>query len=396
MTKHTRRSLLKAMGTAALVPSFDGLRADQSRPSAVKAGAPATTAEGPRHSEFVDPFMFPGDRNIRDENHFGIINARITTGVNYRNVSSLSVLAAPPWDSSDFFLELRLFGAKIPTRWYEWHPLEVRQKGEVQGISVSAATCLVSAERGGLIELTFLNTTSEKKTVPLQLNILGSLDYLKVWEFSYPRTEKKITTTASEAKRVIRENAAGAIVVGTDMENMRWEPFSSHWEGEVVLLPGQRVTHYVALAMGDKTESRKVCDQLLQNPAKSIEDSRRAYQDETRDLFAKLPKLEASNPSLVEYYNRAIVVFIINKFKVPEFVLNPYYATGGILGGCVGNYLWDFGGVPEILPLYDPAASKDHIKQFLKIDITKHFLFNPIDGGREDRGTRSTRRRSFC
>ena len=234
--------------------------------------------------------------------------------------------------------------------------------------------------RGGLLELTLQNTTSEKKKIPIQLNILGSLEYLKVWEFSYPNTTKKTTTAVSEAKRVIRENEAGAIAVGTDLENMRWEPWSSHWEGEVVLLPGQRTTHYVAVAVGDKADCRRVCDQLLKNPGKSIEDSRQAYRDETKDLFTKLPRLEASNRSLVEYYNRSIVSFIINKFKVPEFVLNPYYSTGGIKGGCVGNYLWDFGGVPELLPLYDPVATKAHIKQFLQIDITKHFLFNPMDG----------------
>jgi hypothetical protein len=324
--------------------------------------------------------MFPGERNIRDEEHFGVINGLVTTGVNYQDIGGLSGLYAPPYASSDFLLEVRLFGEKVPTKKYEWHPAEVPRKGEVQGISVSTTICLVHGTRGGLLELTLQNTTSAKKKVPIQLNILGSLEYLKVWEFSYPNTTKQITTSASETKRVIRESEAGAIVVGADLENMRWEPWCSHWEGEVSLSPGQRTTHYVAVAMGDKTDCRRVCDQLLDNPRKSLEDSRQAYRDETQDLFTKLPRLEASNPSLVEYYNRSIVSFIINKFRVPEFVLNPYYSTGGIKGGCVGNYLWDFGGVPEVIPLYDPAATKAHIRQFLKIDITKHFLFNPMNG----------------
>ena len=380
MRKHTRRSLLKAMGTVALVPSLKGLGANQSGPPAAKAETQVATAGAGKQPELVDPFMFPGDRNIRDEDHFGIINGLITTGVNYRDIGSLSSLYAPPYASSDFLLEVRLFGEKVPTKRYEWHPTEVPRKGEVHGISVSTTSCLVHGVRGGLLELTLQNTTSEKKKIPIQLNILGSLDYLKVWEFSYPNTTKKTTAAVSEVKRVVRENEAGAIAVGADLEDMRWEPWSSHWEGEVVLLPGQRTTHYVAVAMGDRTDCRRVCDQLLKNPAKEIADSRQASRDETKDLFTKLPKLEASNRSLVEYYNRSIVCFIINKWKVPEFVLNPYYSTGGIKGGCVGEYLWDFGGVPELLPLYDPAATKEHIKQFLKIDITKHFLFNPMDG----------------
>src|SRR5579862_783719 len=380
MRKHTRRSALKAMGAAAFAPSLSGLSANQSGPRTANAGAQGSHGEARGPHEPVDPFMFSGDRNIRDEKHFGIINGLITTGTNYRDVGSLSSLYAPPYASSDFLLEVRLFGEKVPTTQYDWRPAEVRQKGEVHGISVSAVSCLAHDVRGGLLELNVHNTTSATKKVPLQLNIVGSLGYEEAWGFSYPDTTKKTTTSVSTAQRVVRENEAGAITLGTDIEGMRWEPWSSHWEGEVVLLPGQHTTHYVAVAMSDKTESRRVCDQLLQSPAKAIEDSRQASRDQTKDLFSKLPKFEASNRSLVEYYNRSIVALIINKFKVPEFVLNPYYSTGGIKGGCVGNYLWDFGDVPRLLPLWDPAASRKHIKQFLEIDITKHFLFNPMDG----------------
>ena len=380
MRRHTRRSLLKAMGTVALVPSLHGLEANQSAPSAYKPGKQVTTGGVGKQLDLVDPFIFPGDRNIRDEEHFGIINGLITAGVNYRDVGSLSSLQAPPYASSDFLLEVRLFGEKVPTKRYEWHPAEVRQNGQVQGISLSITCCLVHGVRGGLLELTLQNTTPDKKKIPIQLNILGSLDYVRSWEFSYPDTRKKTTTAVSEAKLVVRENDAGAIAIGTDLENMRWESWSSHWEGHVVLLPGQSTTHYVAVAMDDRIDSRRTCHQLLRNPRNEIVNSRQAYRDEVNDLFSKLPKLEASDRSLVEYYNRSIVALIINKFKVPEFVLNPYYSTGGIKGGCVGNYLWDFGDLPRLLPLYDAAASKEHIKQFLKTDITKHFLFNPMDG----------------
>jgi len=61
-------------------------------------------------------------------------------------------------------------------------------------------------------------------------------------------------------------------------------------------------------------------------------------------------------------------------------VLKPYYSTGGVNGGCVANYLWNFGEPWEIFPLYDAAAARTHIKQFLKIDLLKHFNFMPITG----------------
>ena len=70
----------------------------------------------------------------------------------------------------------------------------------------------------------------------------------------------------------------------------------------------------------------------------------------------------------------------MNRWDVPEFVLHPYYSTGSVKGGCVANYLWNFGEVWEILPLFDAPAARSHIKQFLKCDLLKHFLFNPITG----------------
>jgi hypothetical protein len=379
--KHTRRTLLKTMGAVALAPGLDGLVANQSGPPAAQAGVPATLAEAGKQDEIRDLFMFPGDRNIRDEDHFGIVNGLITTGVNYRDVGSLSGLYAPPYASSDFLLELRLFGEKVPTTRYDWRPAEVRRQGEVQGISVSTAICLAPGGRGGLLELTLQNTTYAKTTIPVQINFLGSLDVVKFWGFGQPHTETKITTAVAEPKRVVRENESGAVAVGTDIENVHWEPWSSHWEGQVVLLPGQRITRYVALAMADKAESRNLCGQLLRNPAQAIAESRRASRDEVNDLFDKLPTLESSNRSLVEYYNRSLLCFVLNKWKVPEFVLNPFYATGSIKGGCVACYLWDYGSAPELHPIYDAVATKGHIKRFLSIDITEHFLFNPIDGG---------------
>jgi hypothetical protein len=107
---------------------------------------------------------------------------------------------------------------------------------------------------------------------------------------------------------------------------------------------------------------------------------RQSFAAKTSDLFSKLPALERSHPGLVKYYNRSVMHLLMNQWRVPEFVVNPCYSTGAMKGGCVGCYLWDKGLISELLSLYDPAAVKAHIRQFLKIDLTQHFLFNPMDG----------------
>jgi len=72
----------------------------------------------------------------------------------------------------------------------------------------------------------------------------------------------------------------------------------------------------------------------------------------------------------------------------------PNYTTGSVNGGCICNYLWDFGEPWEIFPLYDPAASRSHIQQFVAIDMASHFSFDPLGAKAWGRGIRSIRRRS--
>src|SRR5690242_3652627 len=97
---------------------LEGLGALSAAPAAVSAAGARSGLPGP------EVFEFDGAANIREENHFGIINQAVTVGVNYRDVTSLGGLFAPPYASSDFVLEMRLNGERVPTREYRWSPQE--------------------------------------------------------------------------------------------------------------------------------------------------------------------------------------------------------------------------------------------------------------------------------
>ena len=348
------------------------------REQAVGIKAPAVRSVEP--SRLEDLFALEGRANILDERHFGIINGFITSGIPYRQVTSIGGLYAPPYASSNFTLEVWLFGEKVQTQKYKWLPIEVERSGTLKGIHVSSSTVLVARKRAVILRLTLQNTTAKKQIIPLQLNILGSLDYVQTWDFSRPNTNKKVTEAIGSASRVIRQNDTGALVVGTDIKGLQWENWSSHWVTHVTLSAGEQETHYVVVAMGDKQQAMDACNVVLKSPEEVIAGSRQEFTQQVQDLFAKLPRLEASDKRLETFYNRSLLHFLLNKWRVPEFVLQPYYGTGSVLGGCLANYLWDFGGPWELFPLYDPKASKEHIKQFLKIDLTSHYSFDPMTG----------------
>ena len=217
----------------------------------------------------------------------------------------------------------------------------------------------------------------------MQNDARAGFDYIKSWGFARPDTRKSKTSILVEEQQIILHNSAGAIVVASDFNRLTQEglsEWSSLWATTLALQPGEHRTHYIAFGLGPREESQSVCDQLTKDPASLIQRSIEESAQQSQKLLSSLPVFEASNPLLTEYYRRSAQHLLLNRWTVPEFVLNPYYSTGSIKGGTVGCYLWDYGILSELMPLFDPSAARAHIKQFLKVDITKHYLFNPVDG----------------
>ena len=91
--------------------------------------------------------------------HLGIINGKLTIGTPGGQAAGIDGLWAPPFVSSDFTLRLEIFGKEIPTPIFKWWPFKLEQRGEVNGVAVSAATVLVPGRRAGLVAITLHNPT---------------------------------------------------------------------------------------------------------------------------------------------------------------------------------------------------------------------------------------------
>lgn len=327
----------------------------------------------------LDLFAIDEKANIMAEEHFGIINGMLTSGINYKDAASVSGLWSPPYVSSDFLLEVRLACEKIPATHYTWRPSEVERSGEAAGLSVSSSTTLIYGRRGGLLGVTFSNLSDEARDVPLEIRVSGTLDRTDTWEFARPAS-KTPAPPAFDGKTLLITQETQCIALRSDMEGLTWDSPASSWKSHVALGPKQQLQLNIAFAIGDKTEALNSCNNLIANPEQAHLEARKEYAARVAGIFDKLPRFSSNNESLVKLYNRSLVHFITNRWDIPEFLLHPYYSTGSIRGGCVCNYLWNFGEVWEILPLYDPQACREHIKQFLKIDLIKHFAFLPITG----------------
>ena len=330
--------------------------------------------------DLADLFSMAGEAILLEEAHCGIVNGRLSVGIPYRDVGRIDGLWAPPYVSSDFSLSLSVAGKGVATGGYVWWPYQVRRTGTVEGIEVTTDTVLVPGRRAGVLAIALENRTREARKVPLVVAVRGTLDRSDAWEFAAPTSRTATRPSTGEGGLVLRQGELAIMLRGDGGSGFVWDAAASTGRAVVALAPSGRSTLQVALAVGPAAEAAAECGAIAVDPARAIREAHQEHRRQVRELMAKVPRLRSSNSALVRFYERSLVHLVTNRWDVPEFVLRPYYGTGSVRGGCVCNYLWNFGEVWEILPLVDPAATREHVKQFLKTDLTRHFAFNPLTG----------------
>ena len=326
-----------------------------------------------------DLFAIREDANIMEQEHLGIANGKLTCGVNYKDVTAISGLWAPPYVSSDFSLEARVAGEAVSTKTYAWRPFSMERAGAGKGFAASSVTSLIHGRRAGVLALTLENTSDGAKDLSVELRVQGTLDRTDEWGFPRPASSTPAPGKLA-GKQLVKDQGDHAIVLRVELEGLEWNEAGGVGRAVVSLKPQERRAVHVAFAIGAKQEAMDACDAVMGDPERSLADAREDYLNEVRNIFKALPTLDSDNAALMKFYYRSLVPLLMNRWDVPEFVLHPNYTTGSVKGGCVCNYLWDFGEPWELLPLFDAPAVREHIKQFLKTDITTHFAFNPITG----------------
>jgi len=334
------------------------------------AGQPALSA---------DLFAMDGRDIITAPEHLGIINQRLTIGTPGSHAGRIDGLWAPPFVSSDFALRVEIGGLEVPAPVVRWWPYKIEQEGRAQGVLVSAIIALASGRRAGLLTLELHNTAPNPIEARLEFKTRATLDRCDFWEFAQPRSST-VTKRVTEDGSLILTAGERSIVLQDASDGVTWDAESGTGARKVALDPGRPTFVCLAFAIGPTAEAVADCQAIAAQPARVMADADAAHGRQVADLFARIPRLTSSDPAVEAFYRRSLLSLILNCWEVPEFVLKPYYSTGSIRGGCVTEYLWNYGESSLMLPLYDPAAHRAHIRQFLKCDMTRHFAFNPVDG----------------
>jgi len=275
-------------------------------------------------------FDLDGRQIIQDEEHLGIVNGKLTSGINYRDVTGIGGLWAPPFVSSNFMLDGRVNGEKVPTTKWLWRPYQVEREGTVGNVAVSTTTTLIYGQRAAVVSFTFKNAGST--SVPLELFTLGWLDSVRDWGFARASSASP-TTLQADGRELIMRQGNLAVIVAIDSREWTWEASGNLGHAFAPLPARQTRTVNVVMTIGSADEAAAAAGKILTNPAGAVTAARNEYARQVGEVFKRLPALESNNAQLVQWYNRSLVHFLMNRWEVPEFVLHPYYSTGSIKGG---------------------------------------------------------------
>jgi hypothetical protein len=276
--------------------------------------------------------------------------------------------------SSDFELTLEVNGKPVESAGWTWLPHGMMNRGNIDSLGLSCDAYLLWKERTCLLTIG-RDAGVAQDPVTLMGALHGTLDTNRVWEFARP-TSATPTTPRLVDSCLALEQGETAIAIDVDAPDLHWDMDAARW---TCALPAGASRVRVAISIGPRDEALAACKQALAD-SEARAKSEAAYTEDMRRLLSRVPRFKNDNQDLETLYYRSLVHALTNRWEVREFVLNPYYSTGSVNGGCLCNYLWNFGECWEILPLIDPEATKTHIKQFLSVDLTKHFAFLPVTG----------------
>jgi hypothetical protein len=336
-----------------------------------------------QHSRPIDIFCIDQTKNIMRPENFGIANGKITTGIEYNDLFSIKGIWAPPYVSSDFSFQATINGKSIKEPKYLWRPFYIERSVSLdEGLLAQSNTLLVPEGRAFIVSLLLKNKKKERLPISLNFILNGTLDKMlndSSWGFQAPQSSTASIIKALGDNSVAYEQGEQAIAI-TASKGLSWDNAQHCFWGNTTIAPDDEVKYYITFSIGAKIDAMKQCCEVAGNPEAAIKKAYCVYDQRVTQLYQALPRFESDNASLVRFYDRSLASFLLNRWDVPEFKLHPFYSTGSIRGGCVGDYLWNVGESMEILSLFDPDATKAHIRQFMEAGVKCGKGLCPVSG----------------
>ena len=303
-----------------------------------------------------ESFGIGGGQSVIGASDCGLVNGYVTLNGWIEDVATVKSIWAPPYFCADFVLRLSFNGEDPKATGYFWRPEALVREGTVPGWKLKSRLVPIVRSRGAILEIDVENVSGAEATLEIRQNVTGTVKSQETWGFGKPKGDGKRKAKLSVG------STAGEVARLTDVR------------------AGERRKVFYAVAIGEADEADGLVAKAVAAPEGTVAAAVADWRERVRWLAEKMPRFESDDPRLVRLYDRSLLHLLMVEWNSDWFVVKPYYATGGLAGGCLCNYLWNFGGPHRLWPLLDPDALKAHLKTFLALDLTNCYAFAPADG----------------
>lgn len=317
-------------------------------------------------------------RSLIDEGDLGIINGHLTLNGACHDAAAIWRLYAPPLFSDSFRLDIRFNGRRLPASRCFWQPTEIERSGKLGNFQYESTLALLAEQRGALMRFVIRNRTAEPQALQIQYEIFGGHKRQSHWEFSRPHGAGWLPVSWENQTAVI-DHSTDRLAVRSSLPLAPAAPgiFNA---APLVLAPQAEIIFYTAIALDERINADKTVQQAIKAPETALQNSRDCWGRRVAKLESAMPSFATDYSVLRRLYDRSLLHLLLNEWNVPEWKLHPYYATGGINGGCCCNYLWNYGEPYRLWSLLNPASARENLRTFLALDLTRCYAYFPDDG----------------
>lgn len=329
----------------------------------------------------IPDYSMSGEDSILFPEDCGLINGQITLNGWLEDIAAIRGIYAPPLFSDNFQFNLRFNGRRVHSNGNRWAPDKLTRTGTLGCWSLTTELVPVADSRAVILKVTAKNTSDKPSSLSFQLEATGGVKRAPLWGFMKPsragiaekRWQNGIFSLFSDD---------GVLAIGSTLRLAPHGPLCSgvlDAAEAAVVRPNETLSFHICFALVSKGAEALVEDLLIDADG-ACRRSADAWHERVRKLYSVMPEFRSDNDAWVRLYDRSLLHLLLNEWNVPEFKLHPYYGTGGINGGCVGCYLWNYGEPYRLWSMLNPQSAREHIKTFLNLDLRSCYAFNPDDG----------------
>ena len=316
--------------------------------------------------------------SLIDANDLGLINGHITLNGWKHDIAEIRGLYAPPFFSKFFRLEIRFDGERVNADSCFWQAVKLERKGKFKGLQLHSTLVLAADQRAAIMKITLRNPAKETHRIVIGYDISGALIEKKHWGFNFP-DDAVFSTPELDGNDVVCDSNDGRIRISSSLKLFpeAKEIFNA---GILEIPPQGSSSFYTVIAAGKAEEADKTARLLADDWERAVREAGKCWKKRVAKMESRMPVFSSSNERLVKLYDRSLLHLLLNEWQVPEWKLHPYYATGGINGGCCCSYLWNYGEPYKLWSILDPDSAKKQLLVYLENDLANGYAFYPDDG----------------